>query len=713
MRHPRALLVALLTAFSLPLGVASSVAFAKQPAPNATSPSLTGRWDGKIQLPGLELGFDADFTIDAGAVRGDISIPMQGAKDIPLEKISIDADRVTFALAGVPGDPTFNGTFSADGNEISGDFTQGPVKAAFTMKRGVDPAVAAGDALAGFDAWLDSARDSWKVPGVAVAIVKDGAIVYAGAAGKRDVESDLAMTPDTLLAIGSATKAFTTMVLATIAEEGKLEWDRPVRHYMPDFAIADEDAARQMTTIDLVTHRSGMPRHDLMWYTAAFTREEIFARLRYLPSSKPQRTEFQYNNLMYLAAGVLAERLTGMTWEDAVRARIFAPLGMSRSVFSPVDAQRDADYAAAYRREDDDTVKRIPYRDIPSMGPAGTIYSSVNEMSRWVIAHVAPSAGARLVSDSALQKLHSPHMHMGGPPAPPDQQLVKVGYGLGWFVDVYRGHRRVHHGGNIDGFSALVVLLPDDNAGMVILTNLDANPLPGIVARHAADRILGLEPVDWNAKALGERAAAKALEDDAKAKKKTVRKEGARPAHDLAEYAGEYEHPGYGVITITESAGSLTFAFNRISAPLEHWHYDVFNCLKNPDDPVFEDVKILFLTGMDGEVEALRVSTDPNVDETIFTRRPDAELTDPAFLSRLAGTYMLGPSPVTCELRGDRLWAVLPGQPPYELEPKRNRTFALKALSGFSLRFDLDESGAVKSATFIQPNGVFTATRKE
>lgn len=701
------------------VGMVSSVGIAAAPAvPHSEAGTVrlagtadaSGHWEGSIDIPQMKLEVQVFLVSGIAGWTGTISIPAQNAKDLPLEKVEIAGEKVSFRIAKVPGNPTFSGTLKDD--TISGDFSQGGMNATFSLRRAVDPAQAARESLAGFAEWLESARAAWNVPGVSVAIVRGDKVVFAGGAGMRDREAGIPMTADTLLAIGSSTKAFTTAVLGTLADEGKLDWDAPVRTYMPEFAIADEDAARQMTTTDLVTHRSGMPRHDLVWYNSAENRAQLMARLRYLPSNKGVRAEFQYNNLMYLTAGVLIERLTGGTWEDAVRARVLDRLGMTRSVFGATAAQKDPECAVPYR-DDHDTILKIPHREIQSMGPAGSIYSSANEMTRWIRAQLSGKAadGTALVSAPTLAKLHSVHMHIGGPGAPLEQQTISVGYGLGWFIDVYRGHRRVHHGGNIDGFSALVLLLPDDDAGMVILTNMDGTALPGIVARHAADRLLGLETVDWNAKALGERAVAKASQKDAEAKKETVRVQGTSASHPVRALAGRYEHPGYGVIEVTLSGEALTIAYNRITAPLEHWHYDVFTCAKNPEDPTLEDTKVQFLTGMDGSIEGLRVSMDPNFEPSVFTRLPDAELRDPSHLARLAGAYTLAGQPVHFDVRGTVLWATVAQQPSYELVPTQNNTFQLKALKGFSVKFEVDEQGNPVRATFLQPNGVFTAER--
>jgi CubicO group peptidase (beta-lactamase class C family) len=710
-RHPVLTAAAVMLAACVPAATLLAGGLPGAPWHVSADPDPSGHWDGAIEIQGTKLGVQVFLVSGIAGWTGHISIPEQGAKNLPLEKVEIAGDGVSFRIANIPGAPTFRGKL--DAGTIAGSFTQGGVEGTFTLRRAADPAKDSADALSGFAEWLESARAAWNVPGVSVAIVRADQVVFSGAAGMRDVDAKLPMTADTLLAIGSSTKAFTTAVLGTLADEGKVDWDAPVRTYLPSFAIADEDAARQLTITDLVTHRSGMPRHDLVWYNSDATRAELLGHMRYLPSNKGVRAEFQYNNLMYLAAGVVIEQVTSGTWEGAVKTRVLDRLGMSRSVFGPIDAQKDADCAAPYR-EDEDHLKRVPHRDIRVMGPAGSIYSSAGEMSRWVRAQLSGKAAdaSPLVSPGTLVKLHSVHMHIGGPGAPPEQQTVAAGYALGWFVDAYRGHRRLHHGGNIDGFSALVVLFPDDDMGMVILTNMDSASLPSLVARHAADRLLKLDPVDWNAKALAERATAKAQQKEAEAKKQSTRVQGTSPSHLLADLVGRYEHPGYGIVDISASGDALSLAFNRIGAPLQHWHYDVFSCAKNPDDPTLEDTKVQFLTAMDGSIDSLRVVFDPNFDPLVFTRLPDAVLKDPAHLARLAGGYLLGPQTVTFDVRGSALWATVPGQPSYELLPTRNNTFLLKGLSGFSVKFDVDEQGAPVRASFLQPNGVFAAERK-
>src|SRR5215510_14410117 len=236
----------------------------------------------------------------------------------------------------------------------------------------------------GFDGFVDQVMKDWKVPGLAVAVVKDGKMIYAKGFGYRDVKKGLKVTPDTLFAIGSCSKAFTATAMAILVDEGKLDWDKPVRNYLPDFMLHDGYTTEHIRPRDLVTHQSGLPRHDMVWYGSPLSRKEIFERLRYLEPSQPLHAKFQYNNMMFMTAGVLVERISGATWEDFVRKKILDPLEMKTSNFSVNDSRKATDFSLPYG-EVKDEIKEIPFRNIDAVGPAGSINSSVNEMSRWLL----------------------------------------------------------------------------------------------------------------------------------------------------------------------------------------------------------------------------------------------------------------------------------------------------------------------------------------
>ena len=679
----------------------------------STAPSLTGHWEGSIDVPGMKLEISIDLARKAdGSWSGDISIPAQGAQDLPLANIKMDGRDLSFDLPGPPGSPAFKGKLAPDGKSIGGDFTQGGGTFPFHLDSKPHPAAAARGLLEGFDDLASKMMKDWKVPGLALAIVKDGQVVLSKGYGLRNVKQSLPVTPETLFAIGSSTKAFTTFVMGTLVDEGKLDWDRPVVSYIPTFRLSDKLATERIAPRDLVTHRSGLPRHDLVWYNSSLSRKELVGRLPYLEPSKDFRTEFRYQNLMFLTAGYLIEQITGRSWEESVRDRVFEPLGMTRSNFSVLDSQKSENYALPYE-EKDDAVKEMPFRNITNMGPAGSINSDLEDMIRWLLVQMGKgkAGGKQIISESTLREMHTPQMAINKPAERPE--IPETSYGLGWFVEPYRGHNRIHHGGNIDGFSAMVTFLPEDQIGIIALSNLNGSPAPELLARHAMDRLLRLEPIDWSREALAKKAVGIQMEKEAEKKKEVVRRPGTHPAHKLADYAGDYENPGYGDLSVTLREGRLMLAYNNIATPLEHWHYEVFSGAKGAEDPALENVKFMFLTNMKGDVDGVEAPLEPEVADIVFKRKPDSRLTDPIYLEQFLGEYELGAEVVTVGLRGSRLIVSVPGQPIYDLVPGRENEFDLKQYSAISVRFTIDPKGGVTEAVFNQPNGVFTAKRRK
>ena len=307
-------------------------------------------------------------------------------------------------------------------------------------------------------------------------------------------------------------------------------------------------------------------------------------------------------------------------------------------------------------------------------------------------------------------------METGRRISPLDPEVIPGGYALGWFTDTYRGFRRVWHSGSIDGFAALVVLVPQQSAGVAVLVNQDGSAFPNVVVRHALDRLLGLPPKDWSAERLAWMKTGAEVESEGKKRKETARKEGTKPAHAPSEYAGEYEHPSYGVLRVSETGGGLAMTYNAITTPLDHWHYEVWNGRKlegEKADNTFEDMRLLFRTGFSGEVEAVEAPFEPAVASIVFTRKGDARLSDPAYLARLAGTYLLGVSKFTFLVKGNGLVLEVNGQKQAELVPDRNDRFTLKGAAGFSVQFLSDASGKVGELRLVQPDGVHTMKRAE
>ena len=567
--------------------------------------------------------------------------------------------------------------------------------------------------LQGLDDLAADAMKHWKVPGVAIAVVQDGKVIYAKGYGYRDLEQKLPVTTATLFPIGSISKSFTALTFAILKNEGKVDWDKPVRSYLPEFQMNDPVASEQATPRDLFSHRTGLPRHDLVWYSSDFTREDLVSRLRYLKPNKGFRSAYQYNNLTIATMGYLEGKLTGLGWEGCIRQKIFAPLGMSHSDLSVTEIEKTDDHALPYELKKD-AVTKVPYHNIDAIGPAGSINSSVDDMSRYLIFHLGDGKyeGKQIVAEGDLREMHSPQTAIPDPP--PAFSMPGLGhfsYGLAWVATSYRGHNLVWHNGGIDGFYALLSMLPDDHMGVVVLTNLPNGQTPEVLAYNVYDRLLGLDPMPWFDRFKDLEAKGKKQEDEAKQIKPIDRKAGTHPSHNLADYAGEYENAGYGSIKVALKGDAVELSLNKLGPyPLEHYHYDIFQ-VPEDNDSFAAGEKFQFEMNKKGDIDRIAAPLAPALGEDIvFTRAPEKISQD--VLQKLVGDYLLNDQTVTFAVVGDALRLTVPGQPQYELIPRKELSFDIKGMPGFSVDFQMDASGKVSEAVFNQPNGVFHAKHK-
>ena len=481
--------------------------------------------------------------------------------------------------------------------------------------------------LEGIEPMVAKLMAEFKIPGLAISIVKDAKLIYARGFGLGDITNNLTITPETLFAIGSCSKAFTAVTMGILADEGKLDWDKPVREYLPSFRLSDPIVSERMRPRDLVTHRSGLPRHDLVWYKASLSRQELFDRLRYLDLSRDLRQSYQYNNLMFMTAGTLVGSIAGIPWEEFAKKRILDPLGMASTNFSVTDSQKSGDFARPYMVVKD-KVEEVPFCNIDAIGPAGSINSTVIDMTKWLILNLnkgkyGEKADKILISENQLAQIHAPQMVV------PDDlkyaELLYPAYGMGWRINAYRGHLMVNHGGAIDGFSALVAFLPRDGIGVVILANLEDSPINGMVAYNIFDRLLGLEPVNWYQRIKDDLAQAKARADKKKMEDEKDHKLGTKPSHPLDDYSGEFENPAYGIMTVSKNGDKLKADFHGMSLILEHYHYDVFQVRC---DLASIDHKMTFVTDVKGNIASLTVPFEASVKDIVFTRKTPPSSTD-------------------------------------------------------------------------------------
>jgi CubicO group peptidase (beta-lactamase class C family) len=576
-----------------------------------------------------------------------------------------------------------------------------------------DPALAA--KLKAFDAWMDKVVKGWNVPGIGVGIVVKDKLVFAKGYGYRDYGKKLPFTPTTVIPIASNTKLFTAVSAGLLVEEGKLDWEKPLRQFVPTVQFYNDELNAAVSIRDMLSHRTGITRHDTIWYKSDFTRKELFERLRYLEPTAPLRTTFLYNNMMYVGAGYVIELLSGKTWEEFVRQRIFEPLGMKSSVFTIKDMVAQADYGVPYtERRDSFELYGIAYpRENPGIGPAGTIQSNLLDLSRWVIALLNGGVvdGQAALPATVLEATMAPSI------AVPNTALETRGfgellnpvYGTGRWTASYRGHLLAYHGGDLPGFHSQVSVMPQDGIGVVVLVIGDhAAPLDNVVSYHAYEQMLGLSLTPWSERLLEIRLKGKHASKEARAKAGGDLVPGTKPAHPLDDYVGEFSHPAYGVLTISKQDDGLLFDFHKIRLPLSHFHYERFD---TPDDEEDGKWSVNFQTSPQGEVDKAVMSLDEA--EAAFTRSVPAALSAPETLRPYAGAYE-SPTGAKFEVKlkeDGSLVLAFPGAPLQSLVPWKPSKFRVKEFSDTFVEFVVVD-GRVTGFKQTDPSGEVTFPRK-
>jgi CubicO group peptidase (beta-lactamase class C family) len=567
------------------------------------------------------------------------------------------------------------------------------------------------------DGYVVRALRDWEVPGLALAVVKDDAVVLARGYGVRKLGERPAVDENTVFAIASCSKAFTAAALAMLVDEGKLNWDDPVVKHLRDFQLHDGYASREITIRDLLCHRSGLSRHDLVWYASAAGRDDVLRRLRHARPRTSFRSQFGYQNIMYLAAGQVIPAATGLSWDDFVQKRIFTPLGMKSSSTS-VTAFRPGDRVATPHLRVEGKVEVIPWRNIDNAGPAGSINSTVADMARWMRLQLNAGlhGGTRLLTTKAVREMHTPQTVVrpeGMGPEGRYWELMHPGshllvYGLGWLLREYKGRVLVQHGGSIDGMRSVVILVPEEKLGVVILSNRGAQFLPEALGQRVLDTYLKAPPRDWSKELL---EVQKALDQQRRDAEKRVEKEripGTKPSLPLEKYAGTYRDDLYGEVKVAREKGKLVVRFGpSLVGRLEHWHLDTFRATWA--DRTFRKGLVTFRLDSKGKVDELRL-TPSDGGEAITARRAPDEAKEPAIalrpgeLGKFVGVYARKAPPleVTVELLAGKLKLTTFGQPVRTLVPiKPDRFRAEGAGVPTYLQFEL-AGGKVKQVVLEQ-----------
>ncbi|MEO7531294.1 MAG: serine hydrolase [Sediminibacterium sp.] len=579
------------------------------------------------------------------------------------------------------------------------------------------------DHFAGLDTAFERILKDWHAVGFAVAVVEKNKVVYAKGFGYRDNEKKIPVSTNTLFAIGSCTKAFTASMIGLLQKEGKVDLDKPVRDYLPELRFYNDEMNTSIMLRDLMCHRTGLPRHDLSWYLfQTSSRDSLLKRIRYMEPTFHVREKWQYNNYMFLLQGLVAERLTGRSWEQNIEENIFKPLGMTSSNFSVKEMESSADASLGYGIKKDSIIKKLDYYNIDAMGPAGSINSNVTDMANWVSTWMNGGKfnGKQVLPASYVTEAMSGQMVMtAGIPTKEKPDIQFANYGFGWMLTSYKGHYRVEHGGNIDGFSASTCFFPTDSIGIVVLSNQNASAVPAIVRNLIADRLLKTPYFDWETDQKKTADKAKASAKEAEKTKINNQRTATIPSHPLKDYEGIYTHPGYGTFDISMIHDSLFARVGKDLLWLRHYHYDVFEPFEKKmtegiDTADKSPLRFQFNMNEAGDIVSLSQPLEATIATLTFNRTAKPKEISVDELKKYTGDYELRGTIVKVYIKDEKkLFVLVPGQPDYELIPVDKNKFALKAINGFYVQFDVNTDGESTDLTFIQPNGSFKASRKK
>ena len=574
--------------------------------------------------------------------------------------------------------------------------------------------------LKNIDKELNKILEATHAAGFAVAVVEKDKIVYAKGFGYRDVENKIPADANTLFAIGSSTKAFTSAILGKLRADDKLSFDDNPRDHLPELEFHNDDMNNNIIIKDLMRHSTGLPRHDFSWYLfPTFDSDSLLARVKHQKPFTGIREQWYYNNFMFLAQGKLAEKINGKSWRENIKEMFLEPLQMSRTNLTIDELEQSENAAFGYETEEDNSNTKMDYYKIAGMRAAGSINSSVNDMSKWLITWInnGKYQDKEIIPAAYRSEAMSSQMVING--NLPSKEIPDVhfaNYGYGWFLASYKGHYRVEHGGNIDGFSANVAFFPSDSLGIVVLANQNGSSAPNLVRNTIADRMLKVNKTDWTQRYIDNQEKAKKAAEEAQNEENSAQVKNTRPSHVKIEYAGKYSHPGYGEFEISVERDSLFANFKLMKLWLKHYHYDTFVPYEVEETGIdttdTSPLRFKFETNITGDISGMEAQIEPALPEPIaFKRTPNTIDVDTETLETYVGNYELMGTEIKVYIKDKNvLYVFVPGQPEYELMAVEKHKFNFKIIDGYKVEFT-EEDGSITALTFIQPNGNFTAKR--
>jgi len=431
------------------------------------------------------------------------------------------------------------------------------------------------------DAYVVTAMRDWKVPGLAIAVVKHDRLVAARGYGIREEGKPGAVDENTIFAIGSNTKAFTSAALAILADVKKLQWDDPVIRHLPSFQLYDPWITRELTIRDMLSHRSGFTsfQGDLLWDGSAYKRDEVVRRMRLIKPNGSFRSTYGYSNIMYIAAGELLAAASGTSWDTFIREHLFGPLGMTRSSTS-ISALKDASNVASPHDELAGKIHPVPYRLVDNGGPAASINSTAKDMAEWIRLQLAEGAYGekRIISAASLRQTQTPQTIIPGVgPAKLFPSSHFRAYGFGWVLQDYRGKKIVWHGGGIGGMKTMLLMVPEEHFGIVVLANRADTNLPEALAWRSVEVMLGLPARDWSKDWLELTTADEAAAAASAKRTDSQRLTSTKPTLPIERYVGLYSSEVYGDATVVLDNGHLRIESSLdLNGTLDHWQNDTF-----------------------------------------------------------------------------------------------------------------------------------------
>jgi CubicO group peptidase (beta-lactamase class C family) len=567
--------------------------------------------------------------------------------------------------------------------------------------------------LQGFDAFMEKALKDWNAPGIGVGIVVNDKLVFVKGYGYRDYEKKLPITAKTMFPIASNTKLFTAVAAGFLVEEGKLTWDSPIRESVHEIEFYDSTLNNTVTVRDMLAHRTGITRHDTIWYKSDYNSKDLFERLKYLEPKTSPRQMYLYNNMMYAGIGYAIQLKSGKTWEEFVREKILQPLEMTSTGFSIADMLKQPDYGVPFtEKRDTMEIYKIPYyEDTTGVSSAGAIVSNIEDLSHWLIALMNNGKynGKQVLPPKVLQATLEPAIALPNTAGETRGwwEVINRSYGMGRGMASYRGRLITNHGGDLPGFHSQIAYLPNERIGVItfVIGNHVA-PLYNPISYNVFERLLGMDQVPWTDRLLEIRLKNKKAGTEARSKAGYGRVGNTNPSHPLSDYVGEYEHPAYGALKIGLKDNQLQFDFHKLRFPMTHFHYDRFD---TPDDEQDGKWSVNFLTNPQGDIDKAVMSLDEA--EATFRRKPPALTDDLA--QRLSGTYET-PSGFKFQVvmkPGAGLNIVSSGQPDQKLIPYKPLKFRVEEFADVVVEF-VEENGQITALKQIDPSGEYVSKRK-